>query len=491
MERAKQVFSVLILLSAIFFKTQVVSANNVQVSNVGLTGQNTTSHYTNIKFDVSWENSWRTNVGPSNWDAVWVFAKYRKKSQTTWHHVTLNWVDGTGANDGHTVPSGCTIRSSNDDGNGGAKGVFIYGSTYFNQTSVTYSNIKLRWNYGVDGLADADSVEISVLAIEMVYIPQSSFYVGSGGGEFNAFCKYPNTTDAYQISGEGAITVGTASGNLYYPADNGYAGDQSGPVPAAFPKGYDAFYCMKYEISQGQYVSFLNKLDNTQAGARAYTLGGYRNGITGSPGNYTTTYPYVACNYLSWGDVAAYLDWAGLRPMTELEYEKVARGNQSPVAGEYAWGTTSITGATSISNSGLSNEVAGNSGANCTYNFAAGVQGPLRVGSYAQSGTSRTQAGAGYYGVLDLSGNVLEHVVTIGNSDGRAFTGSNGDGDIDASGDANVTGWPSSSGSGAGFRGGSYYHAASHQRVSDRAQAVYTSAQRYDSSGGRGVRKAP
>ncbi len=39
-------------------------------------------------------------------------------------------------------------------------------------------------------------------------------------------------------------------------------------LPAAFPKGYAAFYIMKYEISQEQYVGFLNKLTQTQQTAR-------------------------------------------------------------------------------------------------------------------------------------------------------------------------------------------------------------------------------
>jgi formylglycine-generating enzyme required for sulfatase activity len=42
-------------------------------------------------------------------------------------------------------------------------------------------------------------------------------------------------------------------------------------------------------------------------------------------------------NILSWFDVAAYLDWAALRPMTELEFEKVCRGPENRIAGEYAW----------------------------------------------------------------------------------------------------------------------------------------------------------
>jgi formylglycine-generating enzyme required for sulfatase activity len=485
----KKLFFILFLLTT---TGNVGYANNVVVSNVALTGQNTTLHYTLVQFDISQDNSWRTSVGPSNWDAAWVFVKYRKKTQTTWNHATLNWVDGTGSGDGHTEPANSDINSSNDNGAGGSYGVFIHRDADMVQGSVNYTAVQLRWNYGVDGLIDADSVEVCVFAIEMVYVPQASFYVGSGGTESSAFYTYPTTTNAYQITSEGAITVGTAAGNLYYPNTSGLSGDQTGPIPAAFPKGYNAFYCMKYEITQAQYVAFLNKLDNTQATARAYTAGGNRNGITGSPGNYTTTNPYVACNFLSWADLAAYLDWAALRPMTELEYEKAARGTLAPVANEYAWGSSSITGATGISNAGLTNETASNAGANCAYNNAAGVQGPMRVGNFGQGVNTRTGVGASYYGIMDLSGNLSEHPVTVGKAEGRAFTGVNGNGVLTSSGDADASNWPNTTATGAGFRGGGWNSSsADYLRVSDRNYAAYTDNNRNKNYGGRGVRTAP
>ncbi|MEI6436470.1 MAG: hypothetical protein WCP32_16710, partial [Bacteroidota bacterium] len=58
----------------------MLSANNINVSNVKLTGQNTTDDFAMVQFDISWDNSWRAASAPYNWDAAWVFVKYRIKT---------------------------------------------------------------------------------------------------------------------------------------------------------------------------------------------------------------------------------------------------------------------------------------------------------------------------------------------------------------------------------------------------------------------------
>ena len=185
--------------------------------------------------------------------------------------------------------------------------------------------------------------------------------------------------------------------------------------------------------------------------------------------------------------------------MSELEFEKAGRGSRgvsSPIAavsGEYAWGSTSITQATTIDNSGLTSE-RGQSGSNCAYGFAGGVQGPLRVGSFAKGVTTdmRVNSGGGFYGVMELSGNVWERAVTVGNSTGRAFEGRyHGNGVLDSSGDPNVTSWPGTNANGAGFRGGDLNYTAPVARLSARNFAAITSASRNNFIGGRGVRSAP
>lgn len=211
--------------------TGKLHGNNLIISNPSLHEQNKTQQYTLIKFDVKWDNSWRVTTGPSNWDAAWIFVKYRLQGQTTWHHTTLNHVNGTGSTDGHTEPAGSDINSSNDNGSSGSYGVFIRAAGTFSQSNVVYNNVSLRWNYGADGLSDDDKVEVCVLGIEMVYVPQGSFNAGSGGSETGAFYKTPSSTDPYLIGSENAITVGTGTGELNYPS----GGDNLGPIPANFP----------------------------------------------------------------------------------------------------------------------------------------------------------------------------------------------------------------------------------------------------------------
>lgn len=177
--------------------------------------------------------------------------------------------------------------------------------------------------------------------------------------------------------------------------------------------------------------------------------------------------------------------------MSELEFEKAGRGVQRAVSGEYAWGDTSLTQATSISDGGLSTERA-QSGSNAAYGNHASVQGPLRVGSFSYGVATRIASGAGYYGAMELSGNLWERPVTLGNSTGRSFSGRyHGNGALDANGDPNVSTWPGTGAVGIGLRGGGWLDTVTYSRLSDRGSAVSTDTARYMNVGGRGVRSAP
>jgi hypothetical protein len=205
-------------------------------------------------------------------------------------------------------------------------------------------------------------------------------------------------------------------------------------------------------------------------------------------------------------DLAAFLDWSALRPISELEFEKTARGGILPTAGEFAWGTDSITAATTISAGPEDgSETVTNSGANANYDNMTlsggdtgnGVdyeKGPLRNGIFAGSSSSRDSAGAGYYGVYELSGNLKERVVTIGNATGLGFSGAHGNGTLStvsgSEGNADVSGWPGSDAVGSGLRGVAWDDQSSGAklRISDRSEAAFSSTAAYPSYGGRGAR---
>jgi len=177
----KKIITILLLLVL----TGTLAANNIAISNLSLTDKNTTDHFTMVQFDISWENSWRTSSAPNNWDAAWVFVKYRKAGGE-WNHAWLN-------ENGHTTPAGSIIMPGlvdpgsafNATTNPGL-GAFIYRSADGTGT-FTNTGVQLRWNYGANGLTDADVAEIKVFAIEMVYVPQGAFAAGSGGIEFFGF----------------------------------------------------------------------------------------------------------------------------------------------------------------------------------------------------------------------------------------------------------------------------------------------------------------
>lgn len=445
-----------------------IFANNIQLENVSLTGQNTASHFSLVGFDVNWENSWRLANNELNWDAAWIFVKFRKKGASGWQHATLN-------TSGHTAGAGSAISTSPD-----GKGIFIYRNAP-GAGNVNFAGNMLRWNYGMDGVLDSDSVEVNVYATEMVYVTPGGFWLGSNGDETAHFRRGDKDT-TFWVGSEAAINTGVAANNLFN-STGGLAGNL-GTLPAAYPKGFNAFYCMKYEVSQQQYADFLNNIDLAKANNR--NIGS----VAGVHPSFTGAVPERALEAASVADAAAYLDWAALRPMTELEYEKASRGtNISPVANEYVFGNTSVVlaSAASIVNPGENNETidVGN------INAAGSVNRPLRSGIFATAATSRVSSGGTYYGIMEMSGNIFEYVITAGSLTGRNFTGLHGDGNLNVNGETDMT-ISVNDNTSWGTRGGSYNIATVYSRTSDRYYASSTGSynQRITAYGIRGVRTA-
>jgi len=294
MKVKKHTQKILILLTSVFFST-FLFANDIQISNILLTGQNTASDFTMIQFDVSWKNSWRTSTLENNFDATWIFAKYRRKADNVWYSAFLNDV-------GHTTPVGSVISPGliNTDlafnpVTNPAIGCFIYRDAD-GIGDVNYTGVQLQWNYGANSLADYDSVEICVYAIEMVNIPQGAFYLGdNASSSVGHFVAGTTATTNFQVTSENLLTVAnTATSELWGTSTSGVS--TIGPVgtlPAVFPKGFGSYYIMKYELSQYMYKEYLNKLTRTQQVARVsattvgrfmrdantYNTPQYRNGI--------------------------------------------------------------------------------------------------------------------------------------------------------------------------------------------------------------------
>lgn len=484
--------------AGIFMCAGMVQAANIQVADVA-TVTGAPAGQTDVQFDISWDASWRAGWVESgswtNWDAAWVFVKYREDGATSWSHATLS-----ASADDHSAPAGSTI----DVGLTGADGmgVFLYRSAE-GAGSWTNTGVKLRWNYADDGLASAAQVDICVHAIEMVYVPEGAYDLGDGDGSgesVNAFHVTQNT----KVRIDNTLVTGiTMDANAYDDAqiegtgigidgDEGLDADGNGVVDNPdFPTGYTAFYCMKYEASQEQYADFLNQLTSTHASARFPNMDGSdRHEISGTHPAYTSAAPDRACNYLTWNDARSYTDWAALRPMTELEFEKACRGPLAAAKFGYAWGNTTIDNIESFSgDDGSGTETPGSASENAA--AVGGISGPVRCGIFADATSGRTESGSTYWGIMEMSGNIIERAITVGNSTGRDFTGLHGNGELSGSGAGDVVDWPLANSTGTGWRGGAWGTSTDRLRLSDRFYGAYADSARKNGLGVRCVRTAP
>ncbi len=463
-------------------------ANGIAVT--GITWNQAVVGQSFVQFNLSWQNSWRaswTEAGGDNvtgsdlpvesWDAAWVFVKYRLDAGSEWKHATLSTTAGT-----HLPPVGGKIDvGRTDDGTKGV-GVFVYRDAV-GSGNVNYEKIKVRWLHGVDGVPGNTKVDLAVYAIEMVNVAAGQFMLGDGGNADvdTRFRTGSTVATPFRVtatwdgsSGVGDVRkIGNVENQLWAQGRI-----VAGTLHNDFPTGYRAFYCMKYAITQGQYADFLNALTATQAGSRANTNTTVRNTISVSAGVYSASAPDRACGLLIPADFSAYACWAGLRPMTELEFEKACRGPLNPVLGEQAWGTIAVTvpsGLVGVDGSGSEYYTAGNS--------RFDLLGPVRVGIFAKPGSTREQSGASYWGIMELSGNVSTFVATPATLAGQAFRGLHGDGTLTAAGVATVSTWPLTGRRGIYWGGGSLDGVTSARRA-----AVDLSG---PLNGGRAVRTAP
>lgn len=505
----------------IIFSANNAFANNLTVSNVSFGTRNPSANTIEITFNVSWDNSWKTKI---NHDAVWLTVRLNNPSVLP-TEKKLCQLTSSGLN-----PSSTDV-GSNDDLEfyvpSDKVGAFLRPTDYGTFSSVTSTNVTFIIDYSSCGFSSTDTVHASVFGTEMVYIPEGAFYAGDHGSSTASLVEGSSDTDPWYISSESALGVSNPASDGYRYVSAGNTGeDASGTsftIPSSFPKGYAGFYVMKYEITEGQWVEFVNALSSAARSHRDITDSAHKNTDTvssrntiscsGSPLTCTTSRPGRALGYISWMDLSAYLDWAALRPITELEYEKMNRGPLLAVTGEFPWGSTDVTAAATISGSVEDGtETITTTSANAHFgnttlsggDTASGAEyqvGPLRVGIFATSASTRETAGAAYYGVMGSAGNIAERVVTIGNSYGRNFTGSHGDGYLVTAsgyeGNADLTDWPGidaitsrgvTGAIGSGYRGGSFADTSARLSTSDRNSAADGATTALSTTGGRGAR---
>ena len=418
-------------------------ANNLAISGGSISGA---PGAVSIAFTIAENNvTTATSLGGGDYyTADWVFVKFSTASgaEGTWNHATLT---------GGSVGAGATLSAVGD-----TRGVFL---NHTENSSYWTAAATVTWNTTADGVGSIP-VLVKIFAISMVRVPTGSFIYNAGALAGSGINNY---------GGGGQATVANAA-SLPAGAD------------ANWPNGYSAFYLGRYELTQGQYADFLNTLGVNQAAGLHYNSVANGHNITYTSGNpfgsrYAAVDPNAAKNYLSPSDAWSYLSWAGLRPFTEMEFEKAGRDINGDTR-LFPWSDTVP---------GTATYTPPNEGGTCVskytnYGNTAGCLKVLDVGRYMSGDTYRSalEAGASPWGIADLGGNVMEIVIDCSHTSVPA----NGNGTISW-----PAGWPSPVVGGYGGRGGSWGYGWDVLRVSDRQGVIgFPLPGRDGNVGGRGGR---
>ena len=432
-----------LLLGAGAAQAQSHTWRRVTITNVTISPRD--SRTAAITFNIAWERSWRNEV---NHDAAWVFLKYRPEGVTNWRHVRLTAdrvLNPAGYGHGKGVPMDLLVPKGKD----GFAGMFVRRAEMAKPADVETHGVTAVWDLTAsEGVKDLGKAQIRAFGVPMVYVAKGPFYLGSGGAEVNGFYMYTDGTQhtrPYRVTGPGAIPTGRQAGRLWARSSKPFVKSDSQPenggeISAAFPNGYAAFYCMKGPITFAQYAGFLNTLPPAEAEKRfsehAATRAGKAPNFTYRPRTIGKSGP----RGFSWADGAAWAAWAGLRPLTELEYEKSIRGPRRPLPDE---------------------------------------TGPSYWGVRGQHGWDWFS----YH-----PARLCERPVTVANAVGRRFRGTHGLGTTVLPKD-----WPQADAVGTGYRAGSSGTKRGLQctRISDRTFTAFANPKRGSEDKWRGVRTAP
>jgi formylglycine-generating enzyme required for sulfatase activity len=399
-----------VLFIALLALVQSLWANNIKVEDVKY--DKTTKK---VSFKISWENAWRQTA--DFYDAAWVFAKYRTVNQPNWLHayVTKNST---------TVGGALETKESNDE-----RGFYVR----FNTDSLGHV-LPTQVSFEVSNVIGLFP-DFKVFAVEMVYVPKGSFYAGARvtGDEANLledqvlyqYAPSNSQNPSYmplQITSESEIK----NGFLVSP----YISSKG--ISQYFPKGYDAFYCMKHEVSNEQLIAYFNSIGTNRTRLEMLGCSGnnpfkYNNITIGQDtvdiiGTLTAegyeftceagyeNHPAVMTPYT----LASYLNWAGLCLMTELQYVKACRGPLYPTENETAAGINVRSGTTltAVSDTFFANLKTPNERLKRHYS-APNTNKLRRCGFAADSSTNRISSNASFYGILNMTDNAYEITISI------------------------------------------------------------------------------
>ena len=355
--------------------------NYMLIQNVTVTGINASQGTAQVQFDINWGNSWKDSI---NWDAAWVFMKY-KNAAGEWKHAKIN---ATGYDHGQGTNN--IIQPTTDK-----MGAFVRLADY-GQTNFSVDGMQLQWNYGMDGLSNVSNVEVKLLATEMVYMPQGDFNVIANTVELEQRIKAPGNNAAVINNRMTPILTAGNSAQFRVKGDAGLDSNADGVIDSPnYPTGYTPFYAFKYEMTDQQYADFLNCLTIAQQD----TLGVAGSSISLNNGIYYASAPNRVCQGYSNERFLAFADWAGLRPMSVLEFSKAVLG---PFPNQMQWSN--------------------------------------RYGDFYDVGRPGFNTGTGYYGMKDAYAySAGEPIVTIASNQFSKLI--HGDGAIDPIGWHNQIGW--------------------------------------------------
>ena len=450
---------------------------------------------TSATISIAWQHGWN-NPTPAiaNHDAIWIFAKASLGTDDYKHLLirSSRIVSGSISFVDSLVPSG--------------QGLFLKVKP---GTSFKSGACDLELAFSTRPTTQS----VQFFGVEMVFVPPDPFFIGDSASNlsFADSSGAPLYSNSFLAPSAKIFELG-ASPSLEYS------------IPYGWPTGERGFYCMKYELDQLAYANFLNTIGLEKRSTRANRLvnkeyafslvSAQRNGLLNFGQNTKIAFDgnfnqianeesdgqHRAANFLAWPDLLAWLDWACLRPITEFEFEKAARGPAKSLPKGYAWGTQLAANTFSISRDGYPEEAAKDAPlpnigrANFGGLFGTPyLNGPMRTGFAASDTSGRVESGASHYGIFELSGNLWEQCVKLAPAS-NSFLGTTGDGNLDASGNANTDDWPSPAG--AIVRGGGCNSLLSPDlsyrfrdlAISDRFYSTYAPATRLHTTGGRGGR---